>query len=350
MGGRVTAAILVVLAAACSGSKGGGVGGADGGGGGGDGGGGDEGGTSAAEACSTRATAYCAKLQGCSSYRMQISYGDQTTCVTRQTANCTASLAAPSTGTTTTTVEACAAAYPGWVCAEFLSDQNIPAGCAQTMGTLAAGAGCVAAGQCTTGYCSIVPGAACGVCATAPTAGASCAQVTTCGPGLDCTTDTQDCVVEGGSGASCGKGAVCASGFSCEGADESKGVMGTCQASLTTSGATCDPNQQTTPACDRDSLLTCNTQTKTCATLAIAGGGQPCGTNDVNDQTAVCGTDGTCTGASTGVPGTCTAAAADGQPCDLVNGPGCLTLSRCIASGDGGTAGTCQALNPMGCQ
>jgi hypothetical protein len=340
--GRVAWAAIAVLATACSSSSGGGVAG--------DGGGGDVGnGLSVSQACTDRATQYCSRLAACSQERVQQLYGDQPTCVSRQTANCTASLGAPSTGSTPETVEACSQAYAAWDCGDFLSGLNTPSACVQKTGSLATGSPCAAPAQCQTGFCAIVPGASCGVCAATPASGASCAQLTTCGQGMDCTSDTQTCVVEGGQGATCGKGAPCAELFSCQGANDSKGVTGTCQSSLTQPGATCDSTQQTTPACDRNALLTCNTQSKTCSTLVLAAGGQPCGTNDVNDQTAVCSANGVCTGASTGTPGTCTAAAADGAECDLTNGPGCMELARCIVTSDGGTAGTCQTLNPSAC-
>jgi len=164
-----------------------------------------------------------------------------------------------------------------------------------------------------------------------------------------CTTDTLTCVVLGGTGATCGKGAPCGALYTCVGADDAKNITGTCQLSVTTSGATCDPTTQTGPGCDRNSRLACNTTTKECATLTIAAAGQPCGTNDVDDQTALCAARGVCTGATTGVPGTCTASVADGAACSLATGSAeCLEEARCI-TGDAGMTGTCQQLSPMGC-
>ncbi|HEY6458688.1 MAG TPA: hypothetical protein VIY73_01015 [Polyangiaceae bacterium] len=342
---------VALLAVACSSSSGGGAGSGDGGGGG-EGGGG----LTVAQACGDRATQYCSRLAACSAERLQVTYGDEPTCVTRQTANCTASQGAPSTGASPQTAEACAQAYPSWDCNDFLSNLNVPAACKQQTGSLAGGATCSVPAQCQSGFCAITPGASCGTCAAAPASGASCAQLTTCGQGLDCTADTQTCIAEGGQGASCGKGAPCSALFTCVGADNAKGVTGTCQSSLTTAGATCDPSQQSTPGCDRNSVLTCNTQSKVCSTLVVATGGQPCGTNDVDDQTVVCGTNGVCTGSTAGTsttpgtPGTCTAAAAEGAACDLANGPGCLQLARCVVTSDAGTAGTCQMVDPTRCQ
>jgi hypothetical protein len=302
-----------------------------------------------AQACTDRATQYCSRLYTCSPERIQAEWGDQGTCVTRQTENCNNSVAVPGTGNMAASIEACSQAYASWDCEDFLDTTNIPTACQQVTGSVASGSPCVAPGECTTGFCAIVPGATCGVCATAPASGDSCAELTTCGQGLDCTTDTHTCVVLGGSGATCGKGAPCGALFTCIGSDTTTGVTGTCQASITTLGAMCDPDDKTGPACDRNSLLTCNTATKECATMIVAAGGAPCGTNVVNDQTALCSTHGTCTGSTATAAGTCTAAAADGDMCDLVNGPSCLEDARCITTSDASTSGTCEQLNPTAC-
>lgn len=310
--------------------------------------GGTDGG-SFAQSCTDRATQFCARLATCSPGRLQTDWGDQPTCVSRQTENCNSSVALSGTGNTATSVEACAQAFAGWACGDFLDDTNVPQACQQVTGSMASGAACQAPGQCTTGFCAIVPGAECGVCAAAPVAGDSCAALTTCGQGLDCTTDTHVCVVLGGSGAACGKGAPCGALFDCVGSDSATGAMGTCQTSISTSGTTCDPDSKTGPACDRNSLLACNTQTKQCAAMTIATGGQPCGTNVVMDQTVLCSAHGTCASATSTAAGTCTAAAADGAACDLVDGPPCLDNSRCIETSDASSVGTCQQLNPIAC-
>jgi len=311
---------------------------------------GDDGGaTTAAQACTDRATAYCARLQSCAPGRLQQDFGDLGTCQTRTAASCNAVLAIPGNGNTPAKVEACVQAYPGWACTDFLNTENIPTACVQATGAAATGAPCGAAGQCQSGFCSIAPGSLCGTCAAAPQAGDSCAQLTSCGQTLLCTTDTQTCVAWAAQGGACGKGAPCGAGLSCVGSNATQGVQGTCQTAVAQSGATCDPTQQTGPGCDRNQGLTCNTQSKQCATLSYNAGGGPCGTNDVNAQTALCADNGVCTGATgSTTPGTCTAAAADGSACDLQNGPGCLQNSRCVA-GDAGTAGTCQ-LPSASCQ
>jgi hypothetical protein len=328
----VASVVMGLVVVACSGTS---TTGGDGGGGG----------VSVQQACQDQSHARCTLLQSCSPERIQAQFGDEPTCEQRYTENCVTSLGAPSTGNSATITEGCSQAFASWACTDFLNDENIPPACAQVTGSIATGAACGFPGQCQSGFCAIAPDAACGVCDSPPAAGDSCAQLTTCGAGLVCTTDTFTCVVLAAQGASCGKGAPCGAGLSCVGANASKSIQGTCQTSVAQSGAACDPTGQTSAGCERNQLLTCNTQSKECAALTVAAGGQPCGTNDVNDQTALCSANGVCTGQGTGTPptpGTCTAAAADGAACDTVNGPGCMLLSRCVVTSDAGTAGTCQ--------
>lgn len=343
------ASVVFGLLVGCGGSSAA-PGGGDGGGGGTDGGGGGDagGGITADQACADTAHARCTLLESCSAVRVQVVYGDEATCESRIKQNCVNALAAPSTGNTPAATEACAQAYAGWACADFLDGANVPQACAQVTGSLASGAACEFAGQCQSGFCAIVPGAACGTCAAPPKAGDSCAQLTTCGnnAGLTCTQDTQTCVVLAAQGAACGKGAPCGTGLSCVGADAATSTQGTCQAAGTQAGATCDPQLKTAAGCSRDAGLTCNAQSKQCATITVVGGSQPC--DDVNNQAQLCSAGGQCTETAAGKTGTCTAAAADGAACDTQAGPPCLSPARCIASGTG-TAGTCQLPTASAC-
>jgi len=71
---------------------------------------------SAAQACADLGNAECTRLATCSPIDMILRYGDTATCMSRVTANCTTSLAAPSTGNSPAHTEACSQAYPGWSC------------------------------------------------------------------------------------------------------------------------------------------------------------------------------------------------------------------------------------------
>jgi hypothetical protein len=351
--GAVVGTCLVVACTVTNGTgTDGGTGSSSGGSGssgsGSSGSGSSSGGTTAAQAAADRATGYCAKVMTCAPELIQRLYGDQPTCVARYTADYTNALAAPSTGVTPATEEACTAAFAGWACADFVDTHNIPQACQQVMGAVATGAACGFSGQCKTGFCGIAPQTQCGACATVPAVGDSCATQG-CGQGLVCTTDTKTCVVVGEQGATCGVGAPCGELFYCVGSNSTTGVTGTCQQALTQSGATCDPTSQKGPGCDHTQFLTCNAMTKMCATMTLGATGQPCGNNDVSSQTVFCSAFGTCTGATNGVPGMCVATAADGAACDTANGPGCMDISICVAGSGGGTAGTCAQANASTC-
>lgn len=328
---------------------------------------------SAAQACADNAHQRCTQLQTCSATDLELRYGSESTCESRETNDCTQSLTETLNGNTPAALEACAAAYPSWACADYLDGVNIPTACKQQLGSVVNGGACAIDGQCASGFCGVVPGAACGTCAALPKIGASCAELTGCGPGHTCTADTFVCVAFGVRGSACGKGAVCGVGLSCVGATAI--AQGTCQQAGEDVGAACDPTGRTRPGCDRNAGFVCNAGVpatidaggaldggedaseggaesdaeagqdaaadlaRTCQTVVVAAAGQPCG-DDVDGQPVYCQAEGACTGASGSTPGICTAAAADGAPCDTVKGPGCVIPARCI--GTGGTAGTCQ--------
>jgi hypothetical protein len=332
-------AVSCAVVVACSSSSGGGSGG------GGDGGGG----LTAQQACTDLANARCSKLESCSAIRVSTAFANEPDCVGAYTTSCTTSLAAPSQGNTAAQTESCSQAYANWDCTDFLNDANIPAACGQQKGSVATGQACAFPGQCQTGFCAIVPAAACGVCAAPPVAAQSCADLTTCGPGLTCTTDTQECVVLAASGASCGKGAPCGSGLVCIGEDDAKNVMGMCQMGITTMGTACDPTDEKGPGCSHDAGLTCNSATKTCQPISVNAVGGDCGT--VMNQTADCGASATCVGATSKESGKCVAPANDGSACTPPN-PSCAALSRCIgkaAVGDAGASGTCETQSASNC-
>jgi hypothetical protein len=314
------------------------------------GGGGGGGGVSAEQACTDLAAARCTKLQTCANIRLETAYASVSDCEALYVPSCTAALQAAATGNTAADSEACAQAYSGWACTDYLNDVNVPAACATEKGQLANNAACAYPAQCQSGFCAIAPSSACGTCAAPPQAGASCAELTTCGPGLTCTGDTQQCVALAASGASCGKGAPCGSGLVCIGADTAKNVMGKCAMGITQSGTACDPTLAKGPGCSRDAGLTCNSASKTCQNIVVANAGSPCG--EVMNQTADCSAAATCVGATATKSGKCTAPAADGATCAPPN-PGCQSLSRCIstgaASGDAAATGTCAVQNASSC-
>jgi hypothetical protein len=297
-------------------------------------------GPTAAAACMARATAQCTEFAKCEPFLINYRYGTMDACVSGYATNCVNSLAAPSTGATPSTVQACAAAYSMWSCPDFVSNTNPPSACAQKTGSLANGAACGFPAQCSSGYCAITPNALCGTCAPQPTEGQSCAQLSTCGTGLVCYAKSQTCVAYGASGAACDEDTPCGYELSCVGADEKTGIQGKCTADGTTVGATCDPKQKTGPGCAFVLGLACNTETMKCA---MTTAGTTCGL--ASDLETYCSAGGTCIADG----GTCTAAAATGGTCDI-GGPACVDPEKCIGAAEGGTSGTCQASNASSCK
>ncbi len=299
-----------------------------------------------AQACADNAHLRCTHLEHCSATDIQLRYGSEADCETRETSSCTSALAEPLNGNTPTAVEACANAYASWDCTDYLENQNPPTACRQQLGPVIDGGFCAVDGQCQSGFCGVAPGASCGTCAGAPVPGASCALLISCGPGLTCTTDTARCVVFGVRGSPCGKGAVCGVGLSCVGANPATNVQGTCQNAGQKVGAPCDPTGRVGAGCDRDAGLACDAMSKTCQSVVVASEGQPCG-NDVGGKVVYCQAEGACTGATDTTVGKCSSAAANGAKCNAATGPGCVIPARCI--GSSGTAGTCQYSGAQTC-
>jgi hypothetical protein len=312
------------------------------------------GGTSADSACADVAAARCAQRSVCTNtVGITKTYGDQTTCVAREKLSCTNALAAMGTGNTPDRVESCVAALKTEACADYFAG-NVPAACVNT-GTLADGAACAFAGQCSSTYCTGLANAACGTCGEALASGADCTSGGTCARGQTCFTTPgsmgtmMSCITEGAVGASCSRSMPCATGLSCVGT-LAMGATGTCMTAGATAGAACDPTSRTAPGCDRSLGLFCNATSKTCTVVTFAANGAACGVG--SDGNLIDCTAGVCYGSVIGGPtpmmGTCKADAPDGAACDTANGPGCLAPARCVTA-SGATAGTCALSDATKC-
>ncbi len=304
------------------------------------------------QACGDDAHAMCTRMQTCTPAYLQTTYGDEATCETRAKAQCVAAHGAPSSGRTAALTEGCAQAYPNYACVDYRNKTNIPASCQQVTGAAANGAACEFAAQCTTGYCAITPGSACGTCANMPKDGDSCGALTSCGPTLVCTSDTLVCTTYAASGQACGMGKPCGAGLSCVAAGGA-GTAGTCQTAGAQVGAACDGNAKTAPNCDFAIGLYCNGN-RQCATTTYEGAGMPCG-YDASSGTLVECTAGACEGndASQHVLGQCAGRASDNGACTVGDGgastanSGCIPSSRCVVSSS--TTGTCAAVTSDSC-
>jgi hypothetical protein len=139
----------------------------------------------------------------------------------------------------------------------------------------------------------------------------------------------------------------CSVGLSC--VRSASGAPATCVASTTTAGAACDFSPGTQPGCDVRLGLSCNAISRRCEPQPLAQAGEPCGIQDDGSQT-VCSGGGLCVRPNGSSRGVCKTPVADGQSCDVDSGPPCLVGSRCVVSLSGGTAGTCQEIEPQACR
>lgn len=294
-------AVAVVVGAvviACGGSGGGGGGSGDG-----------------DQACEDFASAVCMKLDGCSSFLVQGSYGDVATCTSRAKAQCVTELTAPSTGQTASHLESCASALAGLSCDDVL-DNDAPSACQPSAGQLAAGAACIDSSQCASTYCNLGTGGTCGACGNSRSpAGAACNRNDDCNVGLLCNSNV--CAAPVAVGGTCDATHPCQALLVCK--------SGAC-AMPDEAGAAC-----TTGTCDSAMGLYCSTA-GVCTALDLVAAGQTCG--DVNDALVGCSASGTCKRPSlTAATGTCESAAADGATCNASTGPSCLPPAVCSAAG-----------------
>jgi hypothetical protein len=303
-------------------------------------------GPSSAQACADWSYARCTRVQSCSPTAMVFRYGDVNTCESLMKSSCLANLAAPSTGSTPAGLEACVQALPNWDCGDYLFSQNAPPECQQTTGALGTGGTCAFTTQCQSGFCAMVPGAACGTCAPTPQPGDSCAQLTSCGFGLACSSFSQTCLVVAQPMTACAPTQSCTVGYECIGANYSTGAPGVCQTAGESLGTACSSS---THDCDFYSGFTCNTQTLQCVAAQLVGAGQACNYVASANQTMYCGSGGKCLSPTPGAQGTCAGASPVGGPCDLVAGPECISPSRCLVGSEGGTGGTCQVADATMC-
>jgi hypothetical protein len=300
-------------------------------------------GPSSTQACGDLAKARCARYAACSngSYVTR-TYGDMSTCITREALSCTLGEAAPQTGGSPAAAEQCAAALATQSCADLFAN-NPPAECVNK-GLRGVGITCAFAGQCASTYCLNARTSLCGTCGDAPPSGISCAHEQ-CARGEICTARTMTCQKPVQLGEPCDNTTLlCAADLGC--LIPSGASTGTCTSTVATVGAPCGPM---VGSCDGTLGLTCSN--RKCVTISYAGDGTACGNFTVGGFGS-CGAGGNCYTASgiaqVGEMGVCKAAAADGKPCDITLGPPCLTPARCNVTG-GGSAGICTLPSGSAC-
>jgi hypothetical protein len=319
-----------------------------------------------AQACAAIADARCNLRNECSrpdgttdlGFNVLENYGDIDTCRMREALACQNGLSAPQTGNSPNNVEMCVVAFASFSCMDFF-DNSPPQACTPT-GPLATGTTCTFNGQCQSGFCNGTKDSVCGTCGPPPTTGDDC-STSTCMRGDRCLAATSTCAAVVTSNGVCDETHPCDRELSCVGNNTKTMTTGTCETAGTREGVACGG---TMPGCDGTRGLYCGgpSGAKTCRLVGYAGttagpdggvtasdagasGPTPAGTvcgqlPDGSRVGCVAGTCTTATGVATGSDmGTCQPLAADGQPCDTMLGPGCMSPARCVTTS--GTTGTC---------
>ncbi len=150
----------------------------------------------------------------------------------------------------------------------------------------------------------------------------------------------------------------CVNGTQCVGLVATMALSGTCQPSVATVGATCDPTRKTMAGCEAVAGLACiptgtGATMDACQPVTLASPGTTCGAIGKPVRSVVdCQAGGLCKKvATTDATGTCVAPASEGAACnvDPTIGPLCLAPSKCVMTSPGGTAGTCTTPDATKC-
>ncbi len=260
--------------------------------------------------CSKFAAAYCGKFAACADFFVRFAFGDAAGCEKRVVPRCKMWLTSPGMSGAVAGVEACTAGVPSAACPTLLTGTA----CALPSGTHEIGAGCGSDEQCKSGFCSLGTDG-CGKCAAPPADGAPCLSGQ-CGLQRRCAAGT--CLTPRAQGAACTQTAECALPLSC--------FDGRCSSPAPLDAA-CSTEGKGAPDCDFTRGHVCIANT--CIAAGLAPAGATCGLEPPMKLT-LCLAGGTCQ-SGTSPTGTCLAAANDGEPCDEMLGPRCLSGSRCVA-------------------
>jgi hypothetical protein len=289
--------------------------------------------------CTALSKAQCDKRSACTNDAgITRTYGDSSTCLTREKMICLARLSAEGTDNQALTMQHCADNLSKVSCADFI-EGHLSGDCAP-VGTLDNGSSCNFNVQCASGFCANDRYASCGSCDDAPDTEASCLS-SLCGSGQVCVSTTSLCENYVHLGGVCNDQFPCGVDLACVGATAN--AMGTCQAPSSTAGGTCP--------CDGTQGLSCDSTSMKCVATPFVAAGMPCGR--VNGVFVGCAGAGVCYAAThvagAGETGQCQTPAADGAACDTTVGPPCLSPARCVTTSGTAGAGTCLVPGATSC-
>jgi len=252
-------------------------------------------------ACADLAASRCKMQQSCDPRGFELVFADLATCTARLQLTCPIVAAAPGSGYTGNSIEACARAMAATSCVNFMN--NLGPGACRIRGTLPLGAGCIDDAQCAgaDNYCLINNGA-CGQCtARKPISDfGTCGDNAGCLDGLICSLTM--CAQPLSADAACDLTHPCGWPYTCVGAVCSLPTLG--------EGAPCDVNEQ---ACNRDQRLVCyEADVDVCTVWPVGHMGEACGL--MGNIVGLC-LDGLICNIVSGDLGTCDPPLADGAAC-----------------------------------
>jgi hypothetical protein len=263
-------------------------------------------------ACMQFAQAYCGVLETCPAV-LQVYYGDANTCVTRTKLACVTDQMSPGIARTPNDIVACTNAASSATCADVV-DNNLPAACQVSAGTVVNGGGCGSSWQCMSTHCEKSGSSVCGTCAVRQPVNGTCTVNEGCVAGLLCANGK--CAMPVALGAACSNNVPCSGYLYC---DKTTQI---CSAYVE-SGASCASDSS---ACDLLNGYGCNPFTHVCQSVGVANGGGECGL--VNSTLVVCIVLDNCSGATLTKPGVCASPAQDGTACD--DNMHCLPPATCV--------------------
>lgn len=275
-------------------------------------------GVSPEAACQNFDASLCAELEKCSSFGVEITYGDATRCESRLKDKCLESLEIAGSKATADDIESCANAYSELSCADAFTGVQ-PKEC-DVRGEKSDGASCATGVQCKSGKCQSTKEGECGTCVTPVIEGGSCATTNgVCTQGTYCGASGK-CQSYGQTGATCDDKNRCVSNLWCK--------AGSCAEKLATEGAACTDTNE----CDINAGFVCSPLTNKCITIGVAKLGAACGVDLTAGTYTLCEADSFCDADQTGA-GTCKAKIAVGNSCTISDSTGasdCVTGAQCI--------------------
>lgn len=258
----------------------------------------------AESACKSYASAYCARLDTCNSFYLEIFFSDKATCEARILPRCTGMFDLPGVTISQGDVQACAEAYAATPCEDPFGGP-LPEAC-RFAGDRPDGAACAASAQCKGAQCDVGTMGGwgiCGACATRLAAGAACSlnihnATAYCESGTYCSEGSSTCVTFAREGEACAQ-RNCGPDLLCTG--------GVCTGPLP-EGAACSNHFD----CGFDFGGLCSSATNKCVQTGVAELGGACGGDIGSGDYTRCRGDSWCD-----VTGKCAARLAEGDACAL---------------------------------